>query len=111
MKNSSEAAHYQRPHANRFTEATGKRYAGLFPGMHAVVGTPDDVVEELERLKATGIDGSALVFLNYLAEMPFFVRRSCRARSGPAYAIARNCSARYAARARERTGGIGTARR
>lgn len=74
VKNSSEAAHYQRPHANRFTEATGKRYAGLFPGMHAVVGTPDDVVEELKRLKATGIDGSALVFLNYLAEMPFFVQ-------------------------------------
>ena len=42
--------------------------------MHAVVGEPDDVVEELKRLKATGIAGSALVFLNYLVEMPFFVQ-------------------------------------
>jgi alkanesulfonate monooxygenase SsuD/methylene tetrahydromethanopterin reductase-like flavin-dependent oxidoreductase (luciferase family) len=73
-KNSKESAHYARPHANRFTEGSGKRYAGLFPGMHAVVGAPDDVVEELARLKATGIAGSALVFLNYLSEMPLFVQ-------------------------------------
>jgi alkanesulfonate monooxygenase SsuD/methylene tetrahydromethanopterin reductase-like flavin-dependent oxidoreductase (luciferase family) len=39
-----------------------------------VVGAPDDVVEELARLKATGIAGSALVFLNYLSEMPLFVQ-------------------------------------
>lgn len=73
-KDSKEAAHYKQQHANRFTRETGKRYAGLFPGMHAIVGGPDDVVEELQRLKTTGIAGSALVFLNYLAEMPFFVQ-------------------------------------
>ena len=66
--------HYERQHTNRFTEATGKRYAGLFPGMIAVVGAPDDIVEELQRLKATGISGSALVLFNYLSEMPFFVQ-------------------------------------
>ncbi len=43
-KLSKEAEHYQRQHINRFTEATGKKYSGLFPGMHAVVGSPDDVV-------------------------------------------------------------------
>lgn len=73
-KDSAEAAHYQLPHANRFTAQTGRRYAGLFPGMHAVVGSPDDVVDELERLKSTGIAGSALVFLNYLQELPLFVQ-------------------------------------
>jgi FMNH2-dependent dimethyl sulfone monooxygenase len=72
-KDSAEAAHYRRQHANRFTAASGKRYAGLFPGMHPVVGAPDDVVEELKQFKATGIAGSALVFLNYLSEMPFFI--------------------------------------
>lgn len=72
-KNSAEAAHYQRQHSNRFTDGTGKKYSGLFPGMHAVVGSPDDVVEQLRRLKSTGISGSALVFLNYLSEMPFFI--------------------------------------
>jgi alkanesulfonate monooxygenase SsuD/methylene tetrahydromethanopterin reductase-like flavin-dependent oxidoreductase (luciferase family) len=73
-KNSKEAAHYQRQRADRFTEGTGKRYAGLFPGMHPIVGTPDEVVGQLERLKAAGISGSALVFLNYLSEMPFFIQ-------------------------------------
>ena len=42
--------------------------------MIAVVGTPDDIVEDLKRLKATGISGSALVLFNYLSEMPFFVQ-------------------------------------
>jgi alkanesulfonate monooxygenase SsuD/methylene tetrahydromethanopterin reductase-like flavin-dependent oxidoreductase (luciferase family) len=73
-KLSKEAAHYQRQHTNRFTEATGKKYSGLFPGMHPVVGTPDDVVGQLEKLKNTGISGSALVFLNYLSELPFFIQ-------------------------------------
>ena len=73
-KLSKEAEHYQRQHINRFTEATGKKYSGLFPGMHAVVGSPDDVVGQLEKLKNTGVSGSALVFLNYLSEMPFFIQ-------------------------------------
>jgi alkanesulfonate monooxygenase SsuD/methylene tetrahydromethanopterin reductase-like flavin-dependent oxidoreductase (luciferase family) len=38
------------------------------------VGNPDDVVDGLKQLSATGIAGSALVFLNYLLELPFFVQ-------------------------------------
>jgi FMNH2-dependent dimethyl sulfone monooxygenase len=32
------------------------------------------VVEKLKQLSATGIAGSALVFLNYLSELPLFVQ-------------------------------------
>ena len=50
-----------------------RRYAGIFPGMYPLVGSPDDLVEEFSRLEAIGVAGSALVFLNYLEEMPYFV--------------------------------------
>lgn len=59
---------------NRFTRATGKSYAGVFPGTYPLVGSPDDIVEELARLSATGIAGSTLIFFNYLAELPYFVQ-------------------------------------
>jgi alkanesulfonate monooxygenase SsuD/methylene tetrahydromethanopterin reductase-like flavin-dependent oxidoreductase (luciferase family) len=64
----------ERRKTDRFARATGKAYAGLFPGTYPVVGTADDVVDELARISATGIAGSALVFLNYLQEMPYFVQ-------------------------------------
>lgn len=51
---------------------SGERYAGHFPGMHLLIGTPDDVVEEVLRLSELGISGSAIVFLNFLQELPFF---------------------------------------
>ena len=50
-----------------------RKYAGIFPGMYPLVGTPDDLVEEFRKLEAIGVAGSALVFLNYLQEMPYFV--------------------------------------
>jgi alkanesulfonate monooxygenase SsuD/methylene tetrahydromethanopterin reductase-like flavin-dependent oxidoreductase (luciferase family) len=81
-RNASEYPHYQQQqqqqqqqqHAKRSAEAAGKPYPGIFPGMYPIVGSPDDVVEGLKRLSATGLAGSALVFLNYLSEMPLFVQ-------------------------------------
>ncbi len=61
------------PMSDRVGRATGKPYAGLFPGTQPIVGTPDDVVAELRKLHEAGIAGSALVFLNYLQEMPYFL--------------------------------------
>lgn len=66
--------HVSRPQVNRFTQGTGKRYSGTFPGVYPVVGTPDDITDELARLKSTGIGGSALIFLNYLTELPYFLQ-------------------------------------
>jgi len=54
--------------------AEGERYAGNFPGMNPVIGTPDDVVEEIRKMSALGLAGGALVFLNYLNELPYFVQ-------------------------------------
>ena len=51
-----------------------ERYAGNFPGMNPLIGTPDDIVEEIRKMSAIGLAGGALVFLNYLKELPYFVQ-------------------------------------
>ena len=73
-KSAGEYQHYQQPPEKRSAEAVGKPYPGIFPGMLPIVGSPDDVVEKFKQVSATGIAGSALVFLNYLSEMPYFVQ-------------------------------------
>jgi dimethylsulfone monooxygenase len=54
--------------------APTNRHPGLFPGTYPLVGTPDDVVANMVKLRDAGVAGSALVFLNYLDEMPYFVQ-------------------------------------
>lgn len=50
-----------------------QKYAGHFPGMHLVIGTPDEAVEEMQRMVDLGLGGTAMVFLNYLQELPYFI--------------------------------------
>lgn len=52
----------------------GQQYSGHFPGMHLLVGTPDDIVEEMLKMSRIGLAGSAVVLLNFLAELPYFVQ-------------------------------------
>ncbi len=49
-----------------------QRYAGHFPGMHLVIGTPDEAVAEMKRMSEMGLGGTAMVFLNFLQELPYF---------------------------------------
>lgn len=51
-----------------------RRFPGMFAGMYPVIGTPDDVVETLQKIAALGVSGSTLVFLNYLQELPYFIQ-------------------------------------
>lgn len=53
---------------------TANRYPGIWPGIYPVIGSPDDIVEELKKVSATGVAGSALIFLNYLDEFPYFAQ-------------------------------------
>ena len=73
-KNVSEYPHYEELQSTKPAATPGKPYRGIFPGMLPIVGSPDDVVEKLKQLSATGIVGSALVFLNYLTEIPLFIQ-------------------------------------
>lgn len=53
---------------------TALRYPGIWPGIYPVIGSPDDIVDELVKISATGVAGSALIFLNYLDEFPYFAQ-------------------------------------
>jgi alkanesulfonate monooxygenase SsuD/methylene tetrahydromethanopterin reductase-like flavin-dependent oxidoreductase (luciferase family) len=58
----------------RHEPAMGKTYSGSIPGVHPVIGSPDDVVAELAKLQEIGLAGSSMTFVNYLDEMPFFLQ-------------------------------------
>ena len=55
------------------TRFRGKIYPGSFPGSYTFVGTPDDIVEEMMLLEKAGLRGAAITFLDYVADMPFFL--------------------------------------
>ncbi len=65
------AAKVERPVLTRFSRG-GKRYAGSYPGIYPMVGTPDSIAAEIAALHRRGVAGAALSFLNYLDELPFF---------------------------------------
>jgi alkanesulfonate monooxygenase SsuD/methylene tetrahydromethanopterin reductase-like flavin-dependent oxidoreductase (luciferase family) len=44
----------------------------LARGSYCVIGEPDAVAQELSRLHSAGLDGLALNFVDYLAELPYF---------------------------------------
>jgi alkanesulfonate monooxygenase SsuD/methylene tetrahydromethanopterin reductase-like flavin-dependent oxidoreductase (luciferase family) len=41
---------------------------------YSVFGTPDQVAAELARMSDAGFDGVAMIFVNYLKELPYFVQ-------------------------------------
>ena len=53
---------------------TGKRYAGAYPGAYPLVGSPDEIAEEMARMSAAGLAGASVAFLDYLLEIPYFVQ-------------------------------------
>src|SRR5262249_3711170 len=56
------------------TRKRGKIYPGTFPGCYTIVGTPDDVAEEMIEMSAAGLAGASICFLDYLAAMPYFIQ-------------------------------------
>ncbi len=63
-----------RPVETRFMRDTGKRFAGAYPGAYPLVGSPDEIAEEMARMSAAGLAGTSVAFLDYLKEIPFFVQ-------------------------------------
>ncbi len=70
----SDPRYVDRPMMTRFTRGTGKSYSGSYPGALPLVGTPDDVAEEMTKLHAMGLSGAAIAFLHYLNEIPYFIQ-------------------------------------
>jgi FMNH2-dependent dimethyl sulfone monooxygenase len=45
-----------------------------YGGSYSIRGTPDQVAAEIKRLHVAGFSGIAIGFVNYLAELPYFVQ-------------------------------------
>jgi alkanesulfonate monooxygenase SsuD/methylene tetrahydromethanopterin reductase-like flavin-dependent oxidoreductase (luciferase family) len=71
-----DASKTMRPDTNpgAFGRKRGKVYPGVFPGYFMVVGSPDDVAEELIEMSQTGLAGASICFIDYLQSMPFFIQ-------------------------------------
>ena len=62
-------------HAQSFTPEALANFRDRFAAGHGgfpLVGSPDYIADELEKLSATGIAGTTLAFVDYAAEFPFF---------------------------------------
>jgi len=66
----------QNMHAQSFSKEMLTSYRWRFAaghGSYPLVGTPDDIADELERMYRAGITGTTLAFFNYVDELPEFV--------------------------------------
>ena len=68
----AESNYAERPTQNKYSRMTGKKFAGAYPSIYPLIGSPDEIVAEMQQLHAAGLGGLAIVFLNYLNEMPYF---------------------------------------
>lgn len=62
-------------HAKSFTKEELRQHRIRFAGGHGtypLLGSPDDIAEELERISATGLSGTTVAFVNYGDEFPYF---------------------------------------
>jgi alkanesulfonate monooxygenase SsuD/methylene tetrahydromethanopterin reductase-like flavin-dependent oxidoreductase (luciferase family) len=62
-------------HAQSFTPEMLSAFRGRFAAGHGafpLIGTPDDVADELERVAQAGFAGTTLAFVDYVAELPYF---------------------------------------
>ncbi len=62
-------------HAQSFTPEALANFRDRFAAGHGgfpLVGTPDHIADQLEKLSATGIAGTTLAFVDYAEEFPYF---------------------------------------
>jgi alkanesulfonate monooxygenase SsuD/methylene tetrahydromethanopterin reductase-like flavin-dependent oxidoreductase (luciferase family) len=62
-------------HAQSFTPEALANFRDRFAAGHGgfpLVGTPDHIANELEKLSDTGLAGTTLAFVDYAEEFPYF---------------------------------------
>jgi alkanesulfonate monooxygenase SsuD/methylene tetrahydromethanopterin reductase-like flavin-dependent oxidoreductase (luciferase family) len=65
----------QNMHAQSFSREMLENYRWRFAaghGSYPLVGTPDDIADELERMYNAGVNGTTLAFFDYADELPEF---------------------------------------
>jgi alkanesulfonate monooxygenase SsuD/methylene tetrahydromethanopterin reductase-like flavin-dependent oxidoreductase (luciferase family) len=62
-------------YAKSFPAEVFTRFRIRFAGGHGVyplIGSPDDLADEMERLSRAGFAGTVVNFVDYVAEFPYF---------------------------------------
>ena len=62
-------------HAQSFTKEALSMFRDRFAAGHGgfpLIGTPDHIADQLERLSETGVAGTTLSFVDYAKEFPYF---------------------------------------
>ncbi len=62
-------------HAMSFTKEMLEMFRGRFAAGHGscpLIGTPDEVADEIERFAKAGFGGMTIAFLDYAKELPYF---------------------------------------
>lgn len=62
-------------HAQSFTKEALATFRDRFAAGHGgfpLVGTPDHIADQLEKMSATGVAGTTLAFVDYAREFPYF---------------------------------------
>ncbi len=62
-------------HAQSFTKEALAAFRDRFAAGHGgfpLVGTPDHIADQLEKMSATGVAGTTLAFVDYAREFPYF---------------------------------------
>ncbi|MBS3941410.1 MAG: LLM class flavin-dependent oxidoreductase [Actinobacteria bacterium] len=65
----------QNMHAQSFSKEMLENFRWRFAaghGSYPLVGSPDDVADELEAMCSTGVGGTTLAFFDYVGELPYF---------------------------------------
>lgn len=68
-----DVRYIDRPLLTRFSRGTGKSYSGSYPGAWPLIGTPDDITEQIGQMHQQGLAGASIAFLDYLREAPYFL--------------------------------------
>jgi FMNH2-dependent dimethyl sulfone monooxygenase len=73
LMNRNDERFIDRPLLTRFSRGTGKSYSGSYPGAYPLIGTPDDITDQMVQMHGQGLAGASVAFLNYLQEAPYFL--------------------------------------
>lgn len=73
LMNPADVRFVDRPLLTRFSRGTGRNYSGSYPGAYPLIGTPDDITDQMAQMHAQGLAGASVAFLDYLREAPFFL--------------------------------------
>lgn len=94
LMNRNDERFIDRPLLTRFSRGTGKSYSGSYPRAYPLIGTPDDITDQMVQMHGQGLAGAQSRSSTICARCRSFCRKFCPGCSG------RDCAAHESQRKR-----------